>query len=184
MHAGLTAGYALQKRPHAAIDHVVHPWPAFLQPGGDPITHAEAIGQTWPAPISPTARFRRSASTPQAGEIFHEIRGVGNAFGGIGHLGGGLAGSGSGRRPLQPHAPTPSSTNATAVSSSAAADSRPWSRLPARAWSLSGTCSPIQQPASATSDTTTTCMHTERKLRNQIAQLTAMGYRVTLEPAA
>jgi hypothetical protein len=31
LHAGLTAGYALQKRPHAAIDHVVHPWPAFLQ---------------------------------------------------------------------------------------------------------------------------------------------------------
>jgi hypothetical protein len=27
----------LQKRPHAAIDHVVHPWPVFLQPGGDPI---------------------------------------------------------------------------------------------------------------------------------------------------
>ena len=27
-------------------------------------------------------------------------------------------------------------------------------------------------------------IHTERKLRNHIAQLTAMGYRVTLEPAA
>jgi hypothetical protein len=47
-----------------------------------------------------------------------------------------------------------------------------------------GTCSPIQQPASATSDPTTTCIHTERKLRNHIAQLTAMGYQVTLEPAA
>ena len=30
----------------------------------------------------------------------------------------------------------------------------------------------------------TQCIHTERKLRNHIAQLTAMGYRVTLEPAA
>ena len=27
-------------------------------------------------------------------------------------------------------------------------------------------------------------IHTERKLRNHIAQLTAMGYRVTVEPAA
>jgi transposase len=27
-------------------------------------------------------------------------------------------------------------------------------------------------------------IHTERKLLNHIAQLTAMGYRVTLEPAA
>jgi transposase len=27
-------------------------------------------------------------------------------------------------------------------------------------------------------------IHTERKLRNHIAQLTAMGYRVTIEPAA
>jgi hypothetical protein len=156
----------------------------FSSPAAIPSTHAEAIGQTWPAPITPTARRRRSASTPQAGEIFHKISGVGNAFGGIGHPGGDLAGSGSERPPLQPHAPTPSSTNATAVSSSAAADSRPWSRLPARSWSLSGTCSPIQQPASATSDPTTTCIHTERKLRNHIAQLTAMGYRVTLEPLA
>ena len=42
------------------------------------------------------------------------------------------------------------------------------------------------KPASATSDPTTTpsASHTERKLRNHIAQLTAMGYRVTLEPAA
>jgi transposase len=30
----------------------------------------------------------------------------------------------------------------------------------------------------------TQCIHTQRKLRNHIAQLTAMGYRVTLEPAA
>ena len=43
-----------------------------------------------------------------------------------------------------------------------------------------------RQPASATSDPTTTPsrIDTERKLRNHIAQLTAMGYRVTLEPAA
>ena len=51
-------------------------------------------GQTWPAPIIPTARLRRSANTPEAGEIFHKISGGRNAFGGFGHPGGDLAGPG------------------------------------------------------------------------------------------
>ena len=50
--------------------------------------------QTWPAPIIPTARRRRSANTPEAGEIFQEIGGGRNAGGGFGHPGGDLAGPG------------------------------------------------------------------------------------------
>ena len=42
----------------------------------------------------PDGRRRRSANTPQAGEIFQEIGGGRNAFGGFGHPGGDLAGAG------------------------------------------------------------------------------------------
>ena len=59
-----------------------------------PTTHAEAIGQTWPVPITPTARRRRLTNTPQAGEILKEIGSGCSAFGGFGHPGGNLAGSG------------------------------------------------------------------------------------------
>src|ERR1700758_402790 len=44
------------------------------------------------SPIVPTARRRRSANTPQAGEILHKIGGGRNAFGGVCHPGGALAG--------------------------------------------------------------------------------------------
>src|ERR1700739_2294018 len=64
----------------------------FSSPAAIPSTHAKAIGQTWPAPMIPTARHRQSANTPKAGEVFHKIGGVGNAFGGFGHPGGELAG--------------------------------------------------------------------------------------------
>jgi hypothetical protein len=85
----------LQKRPHAAIDHVVHPWRVFLHPGGIQSTHTKAICQNWPAPMIPTARLRRSANTPQASFLFHEIGGGGgNAGGGVGHSSGDFAGSG------------------------------------------------------------------------------------------
>ena len=92
----------------------------------------------------------------------------------------------SARPPPRPPRPTPSSANATGASSNAAASSRPWSRSPAPSWSSSGTCWPTRPPASATSAPTTTPTEstTERRLRNHIAQLTAMGYRVTVEPAA
>ena len=50
--------------------------------------------QSWPAPTIPTARLRRSANTPRAGEIFHKISGGRNAVGGFGHPGGDLAGPG------------------------------------------------------------------------------------------
>ena len=62
----------------------------------------------------------------------------------------------SARPPRWPPEPTPSSVNATAASSNAAAGSRPWSRSPAPSWSSSGTCWPIPTPASATSAPTTT----------------------------
>ena len=46
------------------------------------------------APLTPTARLRRSANTLEAGEIFHQIGSGRNAFGGFGHPGGDLAGPG------------------------------------------------------------------------------------------
>jgi hypothetical protein len=55
-------------------------------------THAEAIGQTGPALIIPTARLRRSPNTPQAGEVFDKICCDRNTFGRFGHPGGDLAG--------------------------------------------------------------------------------------------
>jgi hypothetical protein len=36
----------------------------FSSPAAIPSTHPEATGQPWPAPITPTARRRRSANTP------------------------------------------------------------------------------------------------------------------------
>jgi hypothetical protein len=78
----------------------------FSSPAAIPSTHAEAIGQTWPTPIIPTARRRRSANTPQAGETFHKISGGRNAFGGFGHRGGDLADLGDvlrGEDPAQVH---------------------------------------------------------------------------------
>ena len=45
-------------------------------------------------PPAPAAVPRRSANTLPAGGIFQEIGGGGNAFGGFGHPGGDLAGSG------------------------------------------------------------------------------------------
>jgi hypothetical protein len=47
----------------------------------------------WPAPITPTARLRRSANSPQD-EIFHHIRGGRKSGGGFCHPGSDLAGSG------------------------------------------------------------------------------------------
>src|ERR1700691_2735181 len=44
--------------------------------------------------IVAAARLRRSANTPQAGEIFYKIGGGRNAFVGFGHPGGDLAGPG------------------------------------------------------------------------------------------
>ncbi len=83
----------MPKRPHAAIDHVVHRWRVFVQPGGDPINPRRGNGSDVPAPIISTD-LRRSANTPQAGEVFHKIGGVGNPLCGFGHPGGELAGSG------------------------------------------------------------------------------------------
>jgi hypothetical protein len=65
-------------------------------------------------------------------------------------------------------------------------NSRRSSLSPARSWSSSGTCSATPPPGSATSAPNyhTTRINTERRTRNYVTQLIAMGYRVTLEPAA
>ena len=86
------------------------------------------------------------------------------------------------RRP--PPAPTPSSANATGGSPAAAANARPWPRSPAPSWSSSSTCSPTPPPASTTSapTTTTTTSTPERKIRNHIRQLEALGHTVTIAP--
>src|SRR6201997_5096542 len=55
-------------------------------------TSAERQSHRLTAPIGPAAGRRRSANTPQAGEIFHKISGGRNAFGGFSHPGGDLAG--------------------------------------------------------------------------------------------
>ena len=52
-------------------------------------------------------------------------------------------------------------------------------------WSSSGTCWPTATRfRDLGADFHTNRIATERRLRNHIAQLTAMGYRVTIEPAA
>jgi hypothetical protein len=61
-------------------------------PAPIPSTHAEAIGQSGPALVTPAGRLHRSANTPRAGEIFQEISGGGDAFGGFAYPGGNLAG--------------------------------------------------------------------------------------------
>jgi hypothetical protein len=78
MHTGLAAGWVRQKAPARAIDHVVHRWQVFLQPGADPINPPrgnlpQLAGADHhdgpPSPISqPTRRkrakySRRSAAT-------------------------------------------------------------------------------------------------------------------------
>ena len=92
----------------------------------------------------------------------------------------------SARPPSAPPAPTPSSAPATDASPAAAGRRRPSSRSADPSWSSSGTCSPTPTPASTTSaptSTTATSTPTAKK-RNHIRQLEALGYRVTLEPAA
>ena len=63
---------------------------------------------------------------------------------------------------------------------------RPSSRSAARSWSSSGTCCPTPRPASTTSarEFYDTRIGPERKKRNHVRQLEALGYKVTLEPAA
>lgn len=50
-------------------------------PAAIPLTRAETIGQTWPAPIIPKAHLRRSAETFESGEIFYKVGDGRSAFG-------------------------------------------------------------------------------------------------------
>ena len=63
---------------------------------------------------------------------------------------------------------------------------RPSSPSAAPSWSSSGTCWPTPRPASPTSAATTSTQRIspERRKRAHIRQLEALGYKVTLEPAA
>ena len=63
---------------------------------------------------------------------------------------------------------------------------KPRSPSPAPSWSSSGTCSPTPKPATPTSAPATTTSRTDknRKARNHIRQLEALGYTVTLAQAA
>ncbi len=138
-HAADPGRAARRDHRHRRAQRADHP--GRDRPGHDPVPHACApgvVGQTVPAHHSVRAGDPRRQD--RQGQPLSERR------------------ARRGRRRSR-HAPTPSSANATAVSSSAAANSRPWSRSPARSWSSSGTCSPIRQPASATSAPTTTPTH-------------------------
>ena len=90
----------------------------------------------------------------------------------------------SARPPSAPPAPTPSSASATTGSPAAAARPRPRSPSPAPSWSSSGTCCPTHRPVhrprlgyyQARPDT-------DRKLKNHIRQIQALGFEVTLTKA-
>ena len=83
-------------------------------------------------------------------------------------------------------APTPSSAHAIGASSSGVENSKPWWRWPAPSWSWYGACWPTLLPASTTSAVTTTpaVCTPNVSCATIIAQLAALGYRVTVEPAA
>ena len=85
------------------------------------------------------------------------------------------------RPPPRPARPTPSSANATGAWPAAAASSKPWSPPPARSWSSSGTCSPTAAAATATSVPSyhASRIDQNRKMRNHVRQLEALGYTST-----
>jgi transposase len=92
----------------------------------------------------------------------------------------------SARPPSPPARPIPSLVNATGGSPADAARGAPSWRSAGPSWSSSGTCCPTQRPTSVTS--APACYDTrigpERAKRNHIRQLEALGYKVTLQPAA
>jgi len=63
---------------------------------------------------------------------------------------------------------------------------RPWWPSAGPSWSSSGTCSPIPSAryTDLGSDFYATRINPERRRRNNIRQLEALGYKVILEPAA
>jgi transposase len=92
----------------------------------------------------------------------------------------------SARSPSPPARPIPSLVNATGGSPVDAASNERSSRSAGPFWSSSGICCPTQRPGSTTS--APACYDTrigpERARRNHVRQLEALGYKVTLDPAA
>ena len=82
--------------------------------------------------------------------------------------------------------PTPSSANATGASPDGAGRRRPSSRSADPSWSSSGTCSTTPRPEflDLGPDYYDHRRGTQRAIRTHIRQLQALGYQVTLEPAA
>ena len=77
-----------QRRPQ-------HPFaPCFLPYASESHIHPQMTLKPHVTRAHPTTGRRRSAHTPQAGEIFDKIGGGRNAFGGFGHPGGELASPG------------------------------------------------------------------------------------------
>src|SRR3954447_18477862 len=92
----------------------------------------------------------------------------------------------SARPPSAPPAPTRSSASAIDGSPDAVGRSGPSSRSAAPSWSSSGRCSPTPTPSSSTSARTTTPAATTPSAMpgTTSAKLQALGYSVTLNPAA
>ena len=92
----------------------------------------------------------------------------------------------SARPPWWPAGPTPSSAPGTGASPDGEARNAPSSRSGARSWSSSGTCSPAttRRFTDLGADHFTRHLNPDAKKRNHIRQLEALGYTVTLTPAA
>ena len=88
--------------------------------------------------------------------------------------------------PSPPRGPTPSSASATAASLAAAARRRRSSLSAAPSWSSSGTCCPTPEARfhDLGPDFYDTRVGLDRKKRNHVRQLEALGYKITLEPVA
>ena len=92
----------------------------------------------------------------------------------------------SARPPPARPAPPPSSASATGGSPAAAAKPKPRSPWPAPSWSSSGTCSPTRPPGTPTSAASyyQARTDTDRKIRNHIRQIQALGFEVTITKTA
>jgi hypothetical protein len=71
VHAGLTAPLSLPKRPHAAINHLVHR--SLASPAAIPASHAEAIGEL-AGVDQPDGRPRRSVTCLKRAKFFKDQR--------------------------------------------------------------------------------------------------------------
>ena len=87
--------------------------------------------------------------------------------------------------PSPPRSTTPSSASATGAWPAVAEAHEPPSRSGGRSWSSSGICCASPMPATATrTDYTRRRTDPNHRTRNHVRQLEALGYTVTLTPAA